>query len=287
MKLFLSSVITLTLCLSGHDAIATNSISSSLLTEQVATSYLETTSIEKKERRVRPFQRNQINAASSTNTPDVGLLFSRHRSLQLENSTSSGCPLSCDPELCSCVTIYDTAEDCYQQLHSVCSGTKVGTDGHGNSSVTFSIDQCVVSDYLYYYDNVYCPFAECRVGGGSFINCYCQSYVNFCDIYETKPGYEEEDKTIKYCAIAKCCEINEGDEDAMGGCLDDAASSAPSQAPEGEDAGGAPSPGGGGGSDGEPAAMDKSNSGATLMISNDFTIFIGSMVGAAVLWFAL
>eukprot|EP00970_Alexandrium_tamarense_P020692 scaffold15522_cov228-Alexandrium_tamarense.AAC.4 len=73
----------------------------------------------------------------------------------------------------------------------------------------------------------------------------------------------------------------------MGGCLDDAASSAPSQAPEGEDAGGAPSPGGGGGSDGEPAAMDKSNSGATLMISNDFTIFIGSMVGAAVLWFAL
>lgn len=120
----------------------------------------------------------------------------------------STCPATCSSDLCDCVVKYGYAEPCAQQLHDVCQGN-AGT-----------IADCVLSEYVYYYENVYCPFATCRVGGGTYEKCQCDSYVDFCDIYQNKPGYETDAKTLKYCSIATCCK-GETDDEGRKTCLEE------------------------------------------------------------------
>ena len=82
----------------------------------------------------------------------------------------SNCPATCSSALCDCVSKYGYAEPCALQLHDVCAA---GT-----------ISDCVDEEYVFYYSNVYCPFAACRVNGQSYEKCQCDSYVNFCGIYQ-------------------------------------------------------------------------------------------------------
>jgi hypothetical protein len=90
-------------------------------------------------------------------------------------------------------------EPCSQQLHDVCTGT------------AGSIKDCVVPEYVFYYRNVYCPFAACRVSGESYEKCQCDSYINFCGIYQNKAGYETDPNTLKYCSISTCCQLARDD----------------------------------------------------------------------------
>jgi hypothetical protein len=137
--------------------------------------------------------------ASPVDDPAAPFLSSR--------SLQSTCPDTCSSDLCSCVAQYGYAEPCSQQLHDVCTG------------VTGSISDCVVPEYVFYYTNVYCPFAACRVSGDSYESCQCASYVNFCGIYQNKEGYADDPKTLKYCSIATCCAAEDTDE-GRGGCLE-------------------------------------------------------------------
>jgi hypothetical protein len=120
----------------------------------------------------------------------------------------STCPETCSSALCDCVSQYGFAEPCSQQLHDVCTGT------------AGSIEDCVVPEYVFYYQNVYCPFAACRVSGESYEKCLCDSYINFCGIYQNKAGYETDPKTLKYCSISTCCQGAKDDEDRKTSCLD-------------------------------------------------------------------
>jgi hypothetical protein len=120
----------------------------------------------------------------------------------------SSCPATCSSDLCDCVVKYGYAEPCSQQLHDVCQGN-AGT-----------IADCVDPEYVFYYQNVYCAFAACRVGGGTYENCQCKSYINFCAIYQNKPGYETDAKTLEYCSIATCCK-GAADDAGKGACLKD------------------------------------------------------------------
>ncbi|KAL7516000.1 hypothetical protein ACHAWX_001061 [Stephanocyclus meneghinianus] len=134
------------------------------------------------------------------------LFMSRRRSsrlLQSSSSPQSNCPDTCSAELCSCVSQYGYAEPCSKQLNDVCIGSALSPTG-----TLVDISDCVTDEYVYYYQNVYCPFAACRVGGGSYEECQCNSYVDFCNIYQGKEGYENDAKTLAYCSIASCCQGN-------------------------------------------------------------------------------
>ena len=92
------------------------------------------------------------NQDTKIKSPDVGLcsnpLQLLHPRQSHHNLQEVVCPLSCDPELCSC-TNNDNTDNigaCAREFSDICSGQKVGTDGYGNPDVTFTIDQCV-GDY--------------------------------------------------------------------------------------------------------------------------------------------
>ncbi|KAL3805164.1 hypothetical protein ACHAWO_000699 [Cyclotella atomus] len=126
----------------------------------------------------------------------------------LFRNLQSTCPETCSSDLCSCVAQYGYANPCSSQLHDVCT------------NVTSTLSDCVVPEYVYYYQNVYCPFASCRVSGGSYESCTCESYINFCNIYGIKQGYETDEKTAKYCGIAACCS-KQSEDGGRRGCLED------------------------------------------------------------------
>jgi hypothetical protein len=136
---------------------------------------------------------------SNANSIDAGILDIRGDNSSNEapffRDLQSTCPETCSSALCDCVSQYGFAEPCSQQLHDVCTGT------------AGSIEDCVVPEYVFYYQNVYCPFAACRVSGESYEKCQCDSYINFCGIYQNKAGYETDPKTLKYCSISTCCQL--------------------------------------------------------------------------------
>jgi hypothetical protein len=149
---------------------------------------------------------------SNANSIDAGILDIRGDNSSNEapffRDLQSTCPETCSSALCDCVSQYGFAEPCSQQLHDVCTGT------------AGSIEDCVVPEYVFYYQNVYCPFAACRVSGESYEKCLCDSYINFCGIYQNKAGYETDPKTLKYCSISTCCQGAKDDEDRKTSCLD-------------------------------------------------------------------
>ena len=57
------------------------------------------------------------------------------------------------------------------------------------------------------------------MGGGTYQKCQCDSYIDFCGIYQNKPGYENDAKTLKYCSIATCCK-KETDDEGRKVCLE-------------------------------------------------------------------
>ncbi|KAL3788128.1 hypothetical protein HJC23_005466 [Cyclotella cryptica] len=149
---------------------------------------------------------DKVESEVDTGILNAPLFSSRRGGRLLQSSSSSSqsnCPSTCSADLCSCVSQYGYAEPCSQQLNDVCIGSALSPTG-----TSVSISDCVIEDYVYYYQKVYCPFAACRVGGGSYEKCQCDSYVDFCNIYQGKEGYEKDAKTLKYCSIAICCQGN-------------------------------------------------------------------------------
>ena len=132
-------------------------------------------------------------AALEHHHADTGILAiqTEHDEFPFHRDLQSTCPDTCSSALCDCVSKYGYAEPCALELHSVCTEQ--------------TLSNCVSEDYVFYYQNVYCPFAACRVGGESYETCACDSYVDFCNIYQNKEGYERDTKTLKYCSIAVCC----------------------------------------------------------------------------------
>ena len=161
-------------------------------------------------------------AADHDESPDVGLLasassgnpfFSRYqrnnnsynrRSIYngngdelrfLQTSTnSSTCPSTCNLDLCACVNEKRYPYLCVNELHAVCK-TYMGIEG------------CVPPDSVYYFENVYCPFAQCIIDGISYEQCFCDFYQKACDLYSENP-----DKMASYCAVATCCRKQYTDE---------------------------------------------------------------------------
>eukprot|EP00970_Alexandrium_tamarense_P013751 scaffold3659_cov216-Alexandrium_tamarense.AAC.9 len=84
------------------------------------------------------------NQDTKIKSPDVGLcsnpLQLLHPRQSHHNLQELVCPLSCDPELCSCTKNdnTDNIDACAREFSDVCSGQKVGTDGYGNPYATFT-----------------------------------------------------------------------------------------------------------------------------------------------------
>ena len=234
----------------------------SLITRNVGSSYhvdsWEVTQANH-QRRATKSDSTSVAAAARDEEPDTGLLasavprnplFPRHRRRRLHGKTnnnnndndlrflqSSGglnatCPHTCDPDLCACVAEHGEAYPCAAELHAVCEITASNNSTDGNVTAAVGIEGCVPPSYVYYYENVYCPFAACLVGGISYQQCSCEFYQDFCAIYGENPEYGEEEKTVVYCAIAACCQ-KEGDDDGKMRCLLEAKSLAPSGMPSG------------------------------------------------------
>ena len=113
-----------------------------------------------------------------------GLLFGRVLQTALageivdeEEEEEKPCPYpdTCEPNLCQCVSNDgNKAFDCASELNAVCKGF---TDANGKN---WTISGCV-SGKEAYYQNIYCPFAECIVGGGTYEACDCEFYEDFCE----------------------------------------------------------------------------------------------------------
>ena len=88
-------------------------------------------------------------------------------------------PDTCEPTLCNCVSEGGKAYDCAAELHAVCNGM---TDANGK---TWDIAGCV--GYAEYYENLYCPYVACLVGGGTRGTCGCTFYEDSCEIYRDDP----------------------------------------------------------------------------------------------------
>lgn len=135
-------------------------------------------------------------------------------------------PDTCEPNLCACVADGGRGFDCAPELHAVCNGV-TGADGK-----IFTIGGCV--DDVTYYEQTYCPFAECIVNGGTFESCDCAFYKDFCDVYKDDPDYgiQVYEKTAMHCAIDACCKTKV-DDVGRGMCLEAAPTSMPSAMPTG------------------------------------------------------
>ena len=90
-------------------------------------------------------------------------------------------PDTCEPDLCSCTANEGDAFGCAEELNAVCKGL---TDATGK---TWTLGGCVYN--ISYYDNVYCPFAECVVDGGTFLSCECEFYSDHCQFYKDHPTF--------------------------------------------------------------------------------------------------
>lgn len=152
---------------------------------------------------------------SSAPNVDVGFLGRRRRAKglfpaserRLQTATADTAeeeetcirPDTCEPNLCDCVADGGRGFDCAEELHAVCRGVN---DDNGN---LWTIGGCVGNEK--YYENAYCPFAECIVEGGTYASCDCDFYNTVCDIYRDDAyyGVAVYPDMASNCAVAACC----------------------------------------------------------------------------------
>lgn len=157
-------------------AIQTAEASTSAASSLNAQDLLSTpTSNNKQHRLLQKFKKRKQRIYKSENQPespsdrsDVGILTKSNapRFLQ-EEEYDYYCPReTCPTELCDCADSGGSLEECTEQLQSVCNEGKLGN--------------CVFSDYIQVYREVYCPFVSC-VGEGFHENqCDCAFYELYC-----------------------------------------------------------------------------------------------------------
>ena len=81
-------------------------------------------------------------------------------------------------------------QDCATELNAVCEsgGTK----------------DCFDAEVLPFYDNTYCTFSQCWLDSGSYEDCSCQYYEDYCTLYKAYATDAYPD-VVEKCDIADCC----------------------------------------------------------------------------------
>ena len=81
-------------------------------------------------------------------------------------------------------------QDCATELNAVCEsgGTK----------------DCFDAEVLPFYDNTYCTFSQCWLDNGSYEDCSCQYYEDYCTLYKAYATDAYPD-VVEKCDIADCC----------------------------------------------------------------------------------
>lgn len=122
---------------------------------------------------------------SNRHTPHLAQTPRENTPRFLQNSGWS-CPSNCPKEFCKCAQKYGEVKHCTKEMDNLC------IDG--------IVSECVPGDYLPFYYQTYCPFAECIVANNAYQDCSCQYYRDYCSLY-----YAFDESTSK-CNIAGCCE---------------------------------------------------------------------------------
>ena len=153
----------------------------------------------------------------SNSHPDVGILLhggrlhrfqtgahwdnnSRHI-LQRSNTNSAEayalCGSTCKPSACNCVyNFWSSVEECTSEIDTICNGV---TDADGTE---WSIQGCIPDypqypGYQEYFMNLFCPFSNCVVDGGTLGSCRCQMFKTNCEkfgdehLYMVRHYYED------------------------------------------------------------------------------------------------
>ena len=182
----------------------------------------EKTTAQRRAEKIFPLHYNaNEDRGSSSGNPDVGILLHRRRFRRLQRSAHYdnsdrrilqttitnhdttdtaddyvGCGTMCKPAVCDCMyTIYfESGVACASEIDDVCNGV---TDASG---ITWTINGCIGRPddpyYQEYFINIYCPFAECIVDGGTFASCWCQVYKTHCQKYGNERYYMVSPVTI-------------------------------------------------------------------------------------------
>jgi hypothetical protein len=133
---------------------------------------------EKKQHRLLQKMKKRYNASNRQGggNPDIGILARKSdtpRFLQ-DDDYDYYCPReTCPNELCECADKGGSLEDCTTELQNVCRAGRLG--------------DCVFSDYVQVYEEVYCPFVACTVEGFREAQCDCAFY----DLYCSRLGSDE------------------------------------------------------------------------------------------------
>ena len=162
--------------------------------------------------------------ASSNNVEEIILSVESKRQLQGDEPeplpfTDGICPNTCDQDLCTCAASteegFPDAQDCATELNAVCEsgGTK----------------DCFDSEVLPFYDNTYCTFSQCWLDNGTYEDCSCQYYEDYCTLYEAYATDAYPDVVDK-CDIADCCKKAKESEDKIA-CMPKIFERMPSLAP--------------------------------------------------------
>jgi len=96
------------------------------------------------------------------------------------------CPTGCPKEFCKCAEKYGEVKECAKEMDNLC--------------VEGLVSECVPGDYLPFYYQTYCPFAECLRTNNAYHDCSCQYYRDYCNLYYAFAESASE------CRIASCCE---------------------------------------------------------------------------------
>lgn len=127
---------------------------------------------EKRQHRLLQRMKKRYNANNSENqsggNPDIGILASKSNNPRfLQDDYDYYCPTdTCPTELCDCAEKGGSLEDCTVELQNVCRAGR--------------LEDCVFSDYVKVYEDVYCPFVACTVEGFREAQCDCAFYDLYC-----------------------------------------------------------------------------------------------------------
>jgi hypothetical protein len=109
----------------------------------------------------------------------------KQRFLQ-DEEVQQTCPSGCPQEFCDCGFANKEVKYCTKEMLSVCERGLVS--------------RCVRTEDIEFYEETYCPFAECVESNEPYENCSCGYYASYCTLF-----YEFEESFDK-CVTAECCE---------------------------------------------------------------------------------
>jgi len=109
-------------------------------------------------------------------------------------------PSTCGSDLCECLELDADGDilQCMDPLKQLCEGT-INIDGIPGP---WSMEECFGEPYGKRIAIYYCSYLPCFVDGGSFWECRCNMFDNFCT----------KNRDPRSCAMSKCCQAQTDDE---------------------------------------------------------------------------